>query len=642
MECVAEVWEEAASVEPSWSVTTSSVNQLYKKDDRSGSSVLSDIANGMKTGRRYSLSEIEYKQYTCRSVLVDSFKSQSAYFSREYEIGNKKESRLDHKDNGGGSLKYPIDIFRKVNIVNNESRCSSIDNSSSNSRVTSVEGDRQSALAGSCPPTASTVGSGRRTHEFARSVDTRNVHFNCSNVSLDNVNTLCDAVINNGPENSNRINSINSNNNLIENPINNETDVKCVSVNKQGDVMRPVRTRRTGVVTSPILERREFPCVERLVAKYTQLIAQQMERSQMYNKKKLHASEGDLKNVIVKSNDDDSNNMKEEKEVRSVSQNRTYLALPTPRRSKRRSSCQSPSTVSDEGCSVAPSPNSPTSSEEDASFNNKRSVSSDSALGFLYNSDDDEKKRNNVVNDTIEQQRIVDSNEVQSESVTNDDNDDSNRISKTHTNLNRSVSMPTPGSPYTKLGGVLTARSEVTLCKERWLLLESGSEYGASGPFPESGWSDGSRRISDFSEFDGSTSDSFNGRRESSVSVFTDDDDGGNPGYRYWRTPSVVVSDHSDDPLFASSSITLEEIERFRQQYQERQAADSSSDCSSWTSGVSALDADYALRTPERKASDCSTCSTLSGDEDATCEPLLQDVRPKVKKRNEIEEGYVS
>jgi len=121
-------------------------------------------------------------------------------------------------------------------------------------------------------------------------------------------------------------------------------------------------------------------------------------------------------------------------------------------------------------------------------------------------------------------------------------------------------------------------------------------------------------------------------RRESNLSYLTDDDE--HPGYRYFRTPSVVVSDHSDDPAYASSTITLEEIERFRKEYAERQNSigDSSSDCSvtsSWSnvySTISALDAEFVLRSPERKASDCSSCSTLSGDEEAT-EQILQDVR---------------
>ncbi|PSN57825.1 hypothetical protein C0J52_04393 [Blattella germanica] len=127
-------------------------------------------------------------------------------------------------------------------------------------------------------------------------------------------------------------------------------------------------------------------------------------------------------------------------------------------------------------------------------------------------------------------------------------------------------------------------------------------------------------------------------RRQSTQSFQTDDDDSSaNPNYRYWRTPSVVVSDYSDDiPYF--TSVTLEELEQLRSDEVLHHPRDlSSSECGSNRSSisgsvnVSALDADYALRTPERKASDCSTCSTLSGDEDANCDALLQPVRTKQK-----------
>ena len=127
-------------------------------------------------------------------------------------------------------------------------------------------------------------------------------------------------------------------------------------------------------------------------------------------------------------------------------------------------------------------------------------------------------------------------------------------------------------------------------------------------------------------------------RRQSTQSYQTDDDDSSaNHSYRYWRTPSVVVSDYSDDvPYF--TSLTLEELEQLKYDEVLQQPRDlSSSECGSGASSVSgsvnfcALDAEYALRTPERKASDCSTCSTLSGDEDASCDALLQPVRTKEK-----------
>jgi hypothetical protein len=118
-------------------------------------------------------------------------------------------------------------------------------------------------------------------------------------------------------------------------------------------------------------------------------------------------------------------------------------------------------------------------------------------------------------------------------------------------------------------------------------------------------------------------------RRQSAQSFQTDDDESSaNSQYRYWRTPSVVVSDYSDDvPYF--TSVTLEELEQF----QDVTPAECTSGTSSvsGSAGVSAVYTECALRTPERKASDCSTCSTLSGDEDASCEALLQPIRTTQK-----------
>uniref|UniRef100_A0A2M4A9W6 Uncharacterized protein n=1 Tax=Anopheles triannulatus TaxID=58253 RepID=A0A2M4A9W6_9DIPT len=110
-------------------------------------------------------------------------------------------------------------------------------------------------------------------------------------------------------------------------------------------------------------------------------------------------------------------------------------------------------------------------------------------------------------------------------------------------------------------------------------------------------------------------------RRESAQSYISDTGE----GVRYVRTPSVVVSDYSDDTM---CGITLEEIEYFRRHRLRRGSADCESDISAASScsnlnycgsSISALDGcEYqcGLRTPERKVSDCSTCSTVSCDED--------------------------
>lgn len=132
----------------------------------------------------------------------------------------------------------------------------------------------------------------------------------------------------------------------------------------------------------------------------------------------------------------------------------------------------------------------------------------------------------------------------------------------------------------------------------------------------------------------------FSSRRESSQSCFSDFPPGEMQGVRFVRTPSVVVSDYSDD---VTCGITLEEIEYFRAQRSrrrrssletsgtEKDALDHGSDISASSScsnlyycgsTISALDGAECLvngvrHQLERKTSDCSTCS-VSGDEDSS------------------------
>lgn len=128
---------------------------------------------------------------------------------------------------------------------------------------------------------------------------------------------------------------------------------------------------------------------------------------------------------------------------------------------------------------------------------------------------------------------------------------------------------------------------------------------------------------------DDKSAEQMNSRRESSQSHLSDT--GEENRIRYVRTPSVVVSDYSDDVM---CGITLEEIEFFRRQrlrrgsIQEIDRYDSdmstSSSCSNLNycgSTISAIDAmemyqSSGLETPHRKTSACSSCSTYSGDED--------------------------
>ncbi|RZB73469.1 hypothetical protein BDFB_005799 [Asbolus verrucosus] len=100
-------------------------------------------------------------------------------------------------------------------------------------------------------------------------------------------------------------------------------------------------------------------------------------------------------------------------------------------------------------------------------------------------------------------------------------------------------------------------------------------------------------------------------------SCFTDDGEE-QPRYRYWRTPSVVVSDYSDDIM----GLTLEDIEYIRNHRKENSSSPDSSlhsSCSNINycgSTISSLESEFVFRKPFRKSSNCSTCSTLSGDEE--------------------------
>ncbi|XP_063913551.1 uncharacterized protein Ip3k2 isoform X2 [Zophobas morio] len=119
-------------------------------------------------------------------------------------------------------------------------------------------------------------------------------------------------------------------------------------------------------------------------------------------------------------------------------------------------------------------------------------------------------------------------------------------------------------------------------------------------------------------------------------SCFTDD--GEEPRYRYWRTPSVVVSDYSDDIM----GLTLEDIEYIRSQRKENSSPDSSlhSSCSNLNycgSTISSLESEYVLKKPYRKSSNCSTCSTLSDDEGDNLLPVKKEPSGWRKLRNIVQ-----
>lgn len=145
-------------------------------------------------------------------------------------------------------------------------------------------------------------------------------------------------------------------------------------------------------------------------------------------------------------------------------------------------------------------------------------------------------------------------------------------------------------------------------------------------------------------------------RRESSQSGFSDGTYNDN-NVRILRTPSVVVSDYSDDVVMPQ--ITLEEIEYFRRHRLGRRfssdgkgvdfedndmsAASSCSNlnyCGSHISILDGLELNYnsGLKTPERKMSASSTCSTLSGgDEDEQDLPIAPTVTKKKVSAKEVQ-----
>lgn len=124
-------------------------------------------------------------------------------------------------------------------------------------------------------------------------------------------------------------------------------------------------------------------------------------------------------------------------------------------------------------------------------------------------------------------------------------------------------------------------------------------------------------------------------------SCFTDDGDDGSK-YRCWRTPSVVVSDYSDDIV----GLTLEDVEYIRNHNKETSSSPESSlhsSCSNLNycgSTISGLESEFVLTKPYRKSSNCSTCSTVSGDEELD---FSGDSRLKPRRKyREVSSYYVN
>uniref|UniRef100_A0A146LYB1 Uncharacterized protein n=2 Tax=Lygus hesperus TaxID=30085 RepID=A0A146LYB1_LYGHE len=179
--------------------------------------------------------------------------------------------------------------------------------------------------------------------------------------------------------------------------------------------------------------------------------------------------------------------------------------------------------------------------------------------------------------------------------------------------------------------------SDDEVCVSRLSLMERSRRVGVVSLGASIGAGGGKRRLpsplSPDSAIGGSEDDEV---RKSARTDGEDDDDVlrddvSPPPLRTLRAPSVVISDYSDETV---PCITLEEIERLRDEYDSRLSnEDTASECSATSSWSSwGLDpSDYQLRTPQRKTSDCSTCSTLSGDDDVPSPVILQEVVVKKK-----------
>lgn len=106
----------------------------------------------------------------------------------------------------------------------------------------------------------------------------------------------------------------------------------------------------------------------------------------------------------------------------------------------------------------------------------------------------------------------------------------------------------------------------------------------------------------------------------------------------------MVVSDYSDDIM----GLTLEDIEYIRNRKDHCSSADSSlhSSCSNLNycgSSISGIDSEYVMFKPYRKSSNCSTCSTLSDDEESpTVENFPDSKLQPQRKEVRISLGFVS
>ncbi|XP_058446772.1 uncharacterized protein LOC131427522 [Malaya genurostris] len=355
-----------------------------------------------------------------------------------------------------------------------------------------------------------------------------------------------------------------------------------------------------------------FPCVERLIEMYANIIKQQETETKRFMSAVVSGARGDEREVVkqrldktvgaVGSSDKTGANNVCGTQPGSVGSPASAEQLETTSASRKRTN-ESP--TSDDGWTT--NPQSPyCSSDEDSSGNQMkmkirdkvtRSSSSDSALGL----DEDLSQQ--------EQQQIISSVGK------------TRRLTLGVADIPlRSALLPVPEPTLLPTSDSSTIGVEhcPTIVRSKMILEAQLIELplGSNAPLAES--------VS--TEAFGCQSNSIS-RRESAQSYVSDS---GTDGVRYVRTPSVVVSDYSDETM---CGITLEEIEYLRRHQLRRASIDCESDvsaasscsnlnyCGSSISALEGCDYQCGLRTPERKVSDCSTCSTLSIDEE---DPVLR------------------
>lgn len=379
------------------------------------------------------------------------------------------------------------------------------------------------------------------------------------------------------------------------------TSLAEAEIDDEDEELGKNRKRRTGVVAGPLPSGRcgssvpvvsecgdcrliEFPSVEKLVHKYSSLITSQQQEEEGDEEQQRSEPRNSTRECLFRDNQSAINLKCETWKTRYFS--------PSIRGENYDETDHSAHTASTLATIVAENTvtnviDSPTTSDDGLWFLDvpgrreaKRSGSSDSAIETLVESDDDKCPSLRYDDETISPQMKYD------QAQHNHHRHLCRRQTWTGPLLNETENAVANGDPVEKV------------CVRKTCSLDQSMKNCA-----------GFRSL-------------YRARRKGST--FSNDEfDDDEVRFRSARTPSVVISDHSDDPNLASSTITLEDIEEFQNCRLNDQLTfcDSSSDCSVtsvWSNlnnCTTVLDNEYEIVECGRKISDCSTCSTFSCDE---------------------------